>query len=126
MVVCNSLPFLDDFYLLQTLHEAICLQRSVQKIFNNLKNKLLKLKVSSTGLFGHSPNNKIEYLLNTYRHSNEEAFFENIEKAIGMAYRYCLQFEQSENGFWISRHRDNAPTGSRIKSKKHEPDAQKR
>ena len=53
--------------------------------------------------------NKIDYLLNTYRQSSEETAYENIEKAIGMVYRNCLQYEQSENRFWISRHRDNAP-----------------
>jgi hypothetical protein len=55
--------------------------------------------------------NKIDYLLNTYRQSSEETAYENIEQAIGMVYRNCLHYEQSENGFWISRHRDNAPTG---------------
>ena len=55
--------------------------------------------------------NKIDYLLNENRHSNNESFYENIEKAISMIYSKCLHYEQSDNGFWISRHRDNAPTG---------------
>jgi hypothetical protein len=55
--------------------------------------------------------NRIDYLLNENRHATEEPFYEHIENAIAMIYRKCLHYEQSENGFWISRHRDNAPTG---------------
>ena len=55
--------------------------------------------------------NIIDYLLNIHRHSPNMEFYENMENAISMIYRKCLHCEQSENGFWTSRHQENAPAG---------------
>ena len=51
--------------------------------------------------------NQIDYLLNKHRHSPRMKFYENMEEAIGMIYRNCLKYEQSENGFRIPRYQEN-------------------
>ena len=53
----------------------------------------------------------LDQLLNSNRNNTIEPFYDKIAQAISMIYEKCMHFCQSDNGFWISRHRDAAPDG---------------
>ena len=57
----------------------------------------------------YNRNSPFDYLLNLHRHSEQGQFYEHLENAIKLIYEKCLNYEMSENGFWIPRRiRDNA------------------